>query len=75
MNKQAKLAKLKARAVAIKARGKYLEAPGVYKKVLKSNVTVSYELLIIWIWRNLVSRCIWDAETKGSNPFIQTMGA
>ena len=44
MNKQAKLAKLKARAVAIKARGKYLEAPGVYKKVLRQIATLENEL-------------------------------
>lgn len=33
MNKEAKLLKLKARAVHIKSRGRYLESPGVLKKV------------------------------------------
>jgi len=44
MNKQNKLLKLKARAIAIKARGKYLEAPGVLKKVNRQIATLEKEL-------------------------------
>ena len=44
MNKEAKLLKLKARAVHIKARGKYLEAPGVLKKVTRQIAALEKEL-------------------------------
>lgn len=44
MNKEAKLLKLKARAVHIKSRGKYLEAPGVLKKVNRQIVALEKEL-------------------------------
>jgi len=46
MNKQNKLLKLKARAVHIKARGKFLEAPGVYNKVLRQIATLEQELAV-----------------------------
>ena len=42
--KLAKLYKLKARKQAIMARGKYLDAPGVLKKVNRQIVTLEKEL-------------------------------
>lgn len=44
MNKEAKLLKLKARAVHIKSRGRYLESPGVLKKVNRQIVALEKEL-------------------------------
>ena len=44
MTKQDKLLKLKARAIHIKSRGKYLEAPGVLKKVNRQIVALEREL-------------------------------
>ena len=46
MNKANKLMKLKARAVHIKSRGKYLEAPGVLKKVQRQIATLEKELAV-----------------------------
>ena len=43
MNKEAKLLKLKARAVHIKSRGRYLESPGVLKKVNRQIATLEKE--------------------------------
>ena len=44
MNKEAKLLKLKARAVHIKSRGRYLESPGVLKKVNRQIAALEKEL-------------------------------
>lgn len=44
MSKEAKLLKLKARAIHIKSRGRYLEAPGVLKKVNRQIVALEKEL-------------------------------
>ena len=46
MNKLNKLLKLKAREKAIIARGKYLDAPGVLKKVQRQIATLERELAI-----------------------------
>ena len=46
MNKTNKLLKLKAREKSIMARGKYLEAPGVLKKVQRQIATLEKELAV-----------------------------